>query len=96
LFFPFHLLDESQRQNLTVFLVFFVNDAKTIWLFRDTLTQKGIIDTLFKKFSRQLESQGIITHGGTIIDETFVDVPRQRNSRYENEHVKNGETPGYS
>lgn len=70
-----------------------VPDAKTIWLFKDTLTKKGIIDPLFKQFTRQLESQGIITHTGTIIDATFVDAPRQRNSREENEQVKNGETP---
>jgi len=70
-----------------------IPDAKTIWLFKDTLTQKGIIETLFKKFTKQLESKGIVTHTGTIVDATFVDAPRQRNSRDENEQVKNGETP---
>lgn len=70
-----------------------VPDAKTIWLFRDTLTQQGIIESLFQKFTRQLEAQGIITHTGTIVDATFVDAPRQRNSRDENGRIKNGETP---
>lgn len=31
-----------------------VPDAKTIWLFRDTLTRSGVIDRLFRLFERQL------------------------------------------
>ena len=48
-----------------------VPDAKTIWLFKDTITQKEIIEPLFNQFTAQLESQGIITHTGTIVDATF-------------------------
>ena len=70
-----------------------VPDAKTIWLFKDTLTKAGIIDQLFSQFNRTLEERGIITHKGTIVDATFVDAPRQRNSRDENEKIKNGEIP---
>ena len=70
-----------------------VPDAKTIWLFKDTLTKAGIIDQLFSQFNRTLEKRGIITHKGTIVDATFVDAPRQRNSRDENEKIKNGEIP---
>ena len=70
-----------------------VPDAKTIWLFRDTLTQSGMIRDLFMTFNGMLASKGIITHTGTIVDATFVDAPRQRNSRNENDRIKNGETP---
>lgn len=70
-----------------------VPDAKTIWLFKDTLTKAGIIDQLFLQFNRMLEERGIITHKGTIVDATFVDAPRQRNSRDENKEIKNGEVP---
>ncbi len=70
-----------------------VPDAKTIWLFKDTLTKAGIINQLFWQFNRMLEERGIITHKGTIVDATFVDAPRQRNSRDENEKIKNGEIP---
>ena len=70
-----------------------VPDAKTIWLFRDTLTQSNVISSLFRLFEDQLETQGLITHKGTIVDATFVEAPRQRNSREENKQVKNGETP---
>lgn len=70
-----------------------VPDAKTIWLFRDTLTQAKIIEEQFRLFNRQLESQGIITHAGTIVDATFVDAPRQRNTREENKTIKEGKIP---
>ena len=70
-----------------------VPDAKTIWLFRDTLTQSGMIRDLFMTFNGMLASKGIITHTGTIVDATFVDAPRQRNSHDENDRIKNGEIP---
>ena len=70
-----------------------VPDAKTIWLFRNTLTESGIIENLFSQFNRMLEERGIITHKGTIIDATFVDAPRQRNSRDENKQIKDGKIP---
>ncbi len=70
-----------------------VPDAKTIWLFRDTLTKAEIIDELFQLFNLRLEQQGIITHTGTIVDATFVDASRQRNTREENKAIKNGEIP---
>ena len=65
-----------------------VPDAKTIWLFRDTLTKAGMIEKLFVLFNQYREEQGIITHTGTIIDATFVDAPRQRNDRDENLQIK--------
>lgn len=70
-----------------------VPDAKTIWLFRNTLTTLEIIDKLFSQFNQMLDAQGIITYTGTIVDATFVDAPRQRNSRDENEQIKNNEIP---
>ena len=70
-----------------------VPDAKTIWLFKDRLCQSGAMEKLFAAFNEQLESKGIITHRGTIIDATFVDAPRQRNTREENKQIKAGETP---
>lgn len=70
-----------------------VPDAKTIWLFKDTLTKAGIMEQLFSQFNRMLEERGIIIHKGTIVDATFVDAPRQRNSRDENKKIKDGEVP---
>lgn len=70
-----------------------VPDAKTIWLFRDTLTKLGMIDKLFSHLDRQLDKAGIIVHKGKLIDAAIVEVPIQRNSREENEKLKEGTVP---
>jgi len=70
-----------------------VPDAKTIWLFREHLSKSGADKELFTLFKEQLESHGVITHEGSLVDATFVDVPRQRNTREENETIKGGKTP---
>ena len=70
-----------------------VPDAKTIWHFREELTRKHIIDTIFYRFVRRLEEKGIITRSGSIIDAAFVDAPRRRNSKEENKTIKEGKIP---
>jgi len=70
-----------------------VPDAKTIWLFRDTLTKADVIREIFNFFNRQLENAHLITHSGSIVDATFVDAPRQRNTRDENVKIKAGKMP---
>jgi IS5 family transposase len=70
-----------------------VPDAKTVWLFRDLLQKKGLVRTLFDEMNAQLEVRGIIAHNGQIVDASFVEAPRQRNSRAENETIKAGEVP---
>ena len=70
-----------------------VPDAKTIWLYRDTLTKANVIRELFDLFNAQLEDAGLITHAGTIVDATFVEAPRQHNHHDENNDIKQGKTP---
>jgi IS5 family transposase len=70
-----------------------VPDEKTIWLYRERLVQAKVIDTMFYRFTKQLEDKGLITRTGSIVDASFVDVPKQRNSREENEAIKDGEMP---
>lgn len=70
-----------------------VPDAKTIWLFREKLVKADIIKKIFDMFEASLELQGIVKHEGTIVDATFVDAPRQRNTKKENESIKKGEIP---
>lgn len=70
-----------------------VPDAKTIWLYRDTLTKANVIRELFDLFSAQLEDAGLITHTGTIVDATFVEAPRQHNHHNENEDIQKGNVP---
>jgi len=68
-----------------------VPDAKTIWKFKNDLAEA--MEELFCLFDKQLEKEGLITHKGTIVDATFVDAPRQRNSRDENKIIKEGKIP---
>ena len=70
-----------------------VIDAKTIWDFENTLANAEMGEKLFCMFDAVLESEGLITHKGTIVDATFVEAPKQRNSRDENKKIKNGEIP---
>src|SRR6266550_3871317 len=70
-----------------------VPDATTIWLFREALAQAGLIDQLFARFGQHLEAAGYLARGGQIIDATIVSVPRQRNTKEENEAIKAGKTP---
>src|SRR5260221_3745055 len=70
-----------------------VPDATTIWLFREALAEAGLIDQLFERFGQHLEAAGYIARGGQIIDATIVSVPKQRNTKEENETIKAGKTP---
>jgi transposase, IS5 family len=70
-----------------------VPDAKTIWLFRDTLTSGGMIEKLFSYLDKQLDKDGIIVHKGKLVDASIVEVPIQRNSRDENKQLKEGQVP---
>jgi len=68
-------------------------DEKTIWLFREVLTKRGRIEKLFARYKADLERKGLISNNGSIIDASFVEVPRQRNSREENATIKEGRIP---
>jgi IS5 family transposase len=70
-----------------------VPDFTTVWGFREALTLAAVIKPLFDTYGAILEKQGVVTKAGTIIDASFVEVPRQRNTREENEMIKQGQTP---
>ena len=70
-----------------------VPDAKTVWLFREGLRNLGLVEILFQRFHSQLATHGYVARAGQMIDATFVEVPRQRNTREENDQIKAGETP---
>jgi IS5 family transposase len=70
-----------------------VPDAKTIWLFRDQLTQAERIDPLFNRFDRFLNDHGYAARRGQIVDASIIPTPIQRNTREENEAISRGETP---
>ena len=70
-----------------------VPDAKTIWLFREQLTASNIMKELFYDFDIQLQLKGLVAKKGQIVDASFVEAPKQRNNREDNETIKQGEIP---
>lgn len=70
-----------------------IPDYSTVWRFREALTEAGVMKRLFDDFGVHLASRGIITQDGIIVDATFVEVPKQRNTREDNQLIKNGKTP---
>ena len=70
-----------------------IPDGTTLWLFREKLAKAGLVAKLFERFGQHLEASGYIARGGQMVDATIVAVPRQRNSRDDNEQVKAGTTP---
>ena len=67
-----------------------VPDEKTVWAFRETLTRSGLIEIIFTKFVQYLEGKGLIMHEGKMVDASFTVAPRQRNTREENQIIKEG------
>jgi IS5 family transposase len=70
-----------------------IPDQKTIWYFKEQLANKDLSQELFELFARELMSKGIIAKEGSMIDASFVDVPRQRNSKEENGDIKKRSVP---
>ena len=68
-----------------------VPDEKTVWAFRENLTKAGLIEKLFSQFVSYLETKEMIFNEGQLIDASFTLVPRQRNTKEENEKIKKGE-----
>ncbi|NUQ82747.1 MAG: IS5 family transposase [Bacteroidetes bacterium] len=58
-----------------------VPDAKTIWLFRDQLTQQGVLNKLFDEFYRRLADHQLILNTGRIINASIVEAPRPRTKK---------------
>jgi IS5 family transposase len=70
-----------------------IPDATTLWLFREKIAKASVVEKLFERFDGYLEAHGYMARGGQMIDATIVPVPKQRNSRDENDAVKGGKTP---
>lgn len=72
-----------------------ISDEKTIWDFKQLLDKDGRdrARKLFECFASQLSEEGMIAREGSIVDASFVDAPRQRNSREQNAQIKQGERP---
>lgn len=70
-----------------------IPDAKTIWVFKEALKEKGLMDGLFAEFDADLSERGYRAQKGMAIDARIVEVPKQRNTRDENAVIKEGLVP---
>lgn len=70
-----------------------VPDAKSVWLFREQLARLNLMKELFDDFDYQLDEHGYKAQKGQIVDASFVDAPKQRNTREENKQIKEGTVP---
>lgn len=70
-----------------------IPDSRTVWKFKEQLTDLKLIEPIFYIFLRQIETLGMVLNEGKIIDASFVEVPKQRNTKEENSQLKGGEIP---
>lgn len=70
-----------------------VPDSRTFWHFREQLIAFGSIESLFRGFNSQLDKSGVFANEGKMVDASFVEVPKQRNTRDGNKEIKEGKIP---
>jgi IS5 family transposase len=70
-----------------------VPDATTVRLFAKYLMENGTMPKLFAHFHARLALAGLVLNEGKIIDASIVDAPVQRNSRDENQRIKENDIP---
>ena len=87
----------TDRMSFTRFLGLRIGEAipdySTVWRFREALSEAGVVKQLFDEFGSHLAERGVLSKEGMIVDASFVEVPKQRNSREENALIKNGDVP---
>ncbi len=87
----YQIIDRTSfRQFLNIHTVREVPDEKTVWACKDKLAKAGVFDTLFDDFRKVLDDKGLFFNEGKIIDATFIEAPKQRNTREENAIIKEG------
>lgn len=67
-------------------------DRNTIWEFKQRLGEEGV-RAVFDLFETNLREMGLMGRAGKIVDASFVETPRQRNSREDNDRILRGERP---
>jgi transposase, IS5 family len=70
-----------------------VPDCNTIWTFKQSLVKDDNSRKLFDTFYALVEQKKLIVNEGKMIDASFHEVPRQRNSREDNKTIKEGGIP---
>lgn len=58
-----------------------VPDSKTFWHFREQWIEKDVIMGLFTTFNETLDAVGVFANEGKMVDASFVEAPRQHETR---------------
>ncbi len=70
-----------------------VPDSRTIWLYEEMLSKNKAGKELFEMFHQAIARKGYITRAGSIVDASFMEAPKRRNTKEQREKLKNGEVP---
>jgi IS5 family transposase len=70
-----------------------VPDEKTIWLYEDMLSKSGAGKDIFEQFTVSIEEKGYITRKGSIVDASFIEAPKRKNTKEQRETLKKGKIP---
>jgi len=70
-----------------------IPDAKTIWHYENLLSKSEAGKALFDLFFAAIAERGYITRTGSIVDVSFIEAPRRKNTKEQREAMKKGETP---
>ena len=65
-----------------------VPDSKTIWHFKNVLTNSGKIKHLFNKFNVELKQHNLLVSEGIMVDASIVEAEKPNNTKNENEFIK--------
>ena len=64
---------------------------QAIWDYREFFVESGVCETITNMHLDELRAQGLLTDGGAmILDGSFVEASKQRNTREENKMIKEG------
>lgn len=65
---------------------------QAIWDYRDFFVKSGVCELITNSHLDELRQQGLLDDtGALILDGSFVEAPKQRNTREENQQIKNGQ-----
>ena len=70
-----------------------IPDSKTVWNFKEQLIDLQLIEPIFNLFLKKLNKLGLVLNQGRIIDASFIEMPKKRNSLEENKEIKSGGVP---
>jgi IS5 family transposase len=70
-----------------------IPDEKTIWFFKERISEVGGAEALFNQVKQQIEQQGYLARGGQLLDASLIPAPIQHYKKEEKEILKKKAIP---